>query len=211
MKWLTKEQLEYIKEHPLEPPKDMAERFGCKPDTIYRQQYRIFGKGAIREMKTRLREEREQTIRKMWPTHSSSEIAEVLGVCMMTVASAANRMKLKHDDATVVRIKQKRLHNLRSPESRAKMAETQKRGVRIDKWRIANGMKPIKKRHYNMLPRRIRGAKYRLTCNNNYFVDDSIGDIYALYYDGETKRLPLSREEYYHDRYGLNFVKADDE
>jgi hypothetical protein len=211
MKWLTKEQLEYIKEHPLEPPKDMAEKFGCKADTIYRQQYRIFGQGAIREMKSKLRQERERVICEMWPTHSSSEIAEVLGVGVMTVASTANRLKLKHDDATIVRIKQKRLDNLRSPESRAKMTETQLRGVRIDRWRIANGMKPIKKRHYNMLPVRVRRARYRLTCNNNYFVDDSPGDIYALYYDSQTTRLSPEKEEYYHNRYGLNFIEADDE
>ncbi len=208
---LTKEQLEYIKEHPLEPPKEMAKKFGCKANTIYRQQYRIFGQGAIREMRAQLREKRNQVIRDMWPTHSSSEIAEVLGVCMMTVASAANYMKLKHDDATIVRIEQKRLHNLRSPESRAKMIETLSRGVRVDRWRIANGMKPIRKRHYNMLPQRARRAKYRLTCNNNYFVDDSLGDIYALYYDSQTERLSPAKEEYYHNRYGLNFVEADDE
>lgn len=73
-----------------------------------------------------------------------------------------------------------------------------------------SGIKQKTKRQFKVVPNRCFCARNYLTSRYNYFYDKEIGELLTIFYDKETRRLPVDREKYYFDKYGIQFRSADD-
>lgn len=209
MPHLTEEQIQYIKEHPEESSYGMADKFGCSVQTIYARLHSFHG-DKIFEERRREQERRRNGVKRLYPTHSASEVAKALGMSKHSVNHMAKRMGIKHTDETSERLVREGVALLAKPETIAKRLNKLRRTIRTEQFRIINGEKPKTKRRFKTVSRRSICTRNYLRRMYNYFYDKDYRELLTLFYDGDTKRLPEERERYYSEKYHIKFVQADE-
>lgn len=206
---LTEEQIQYIKEHPGESTYGMADKFGCSVQTIYAWLHSFHGDKPFEERK-RETERKREGIRRLYPTHSASEVAKALGISKQAVNRIAKRMGVRHTDETSERLVREGVALLKKPEIVAKRINTLRRVIRMEQFRIINGVKPKTKRKFKSASHRSLCARNYLRRKYNYFYDKDYGELLTLFYDSDTKRLPEERERHYSEKYHIKFVQSDE-
>lgn len=208
-KVLTEEQKRYIKEHPKESAFAMARKFGCTEGAVY-YWLRAYHGNSFLEMKKKDRERKVEFIRKEYPNTSASEIGNELGITRQAVCRIARRLGVRHTDETVRKLHDKSVSAAHTEEARKRRKESITKTLRVDKFRAMSGMKQKTKRRFKVVPSKCFCARNYLTSRYNYFYDKDIGILLLIFYDKETKRLPIEREKYYSDKYGIQFRNADE-
>ena len=207
----SEEDLKYIREHPSEKISSIAKRLNCGVSAVYYQHRNIFGQKYILARKDEMKKKQE-AIRRLYIDHSAVEIAAILGCSANTVKSCARRLGFHHSEECIMRMRRESAERIVRPDIQKKKMEGIRKRIAKDNFRVLNCGIPFGKKSFACrVPRRVIAARVYLTRNYNYFYDTEYGDYYAIFYDNETRRLPLEREKHYHDKYGLNFMPADTE
>lgn len=98
----------------------------------------------------------------------------------------------------------KRLHNEKIKKSIVRM-------IKKEHLRVRWGLEQKTNRRIDLAPYYIKRIRYRLKKQMNYVTQECRnhrrGDMYAIYYDSETRRSP--REDYYTRTYGFKFIPLD--
>lgn len=203
-RYLTADEIGYIKTHPLDPPSAIARHLDCSVTTVYRHLHRFYGDVPF-VTKEAERERRRNIVREMYPTHSAADVAKVLGVSRSAVTLMAASLGIKHTPETTARLVQANVAAMNRPEAAAKRDASRKRGYLMERFRICNG-EPTKYRyHYTRASKRSIYARKRLVRSHNYYYDKDYGDALTLFYDEQTRRLPPEREQYYMNTYHIKF------
>lgn len=146
-----------------------------------------------------------ESIRRLYPTHSSREIAEKINRTESGIAKVAKRLGLKHDEKTNQRIKNIRrnnLMNIRFPSDwKERLSSSRKKIYRSETRLILMGKAQKTKLRILRIPHKTSKAMSRLKGKCNYFCEDN-NDM-VLYYDSETNRT--ENEQYYTIKYGIKF------
>lgn len=103
---ITDEQKTYIKEHPYESPYAMAKSFGCAVQTVYWWLHRLHG-DSFKDARKEQREKIRESVRKLYPDYSSSEISKELGITKSCVTSIAKSLGVTHTKETEERLRLK--------------------------------------------------------------------------------------------------------
>lgn len=208
-KRLTDTQKQYIKEHPYEPPRAMANKFGCSAQTIYTYLHRFHGNNFLNGKRHEL-EQKRNIIRSLYPTHTASEIASILGITKSSVNRIARRSGVSHTKETNERIFKENVASIMRPDSIKKRITSLKRTIRLERFRILSGMEQKTKIHFSKENNKSLRARNYLRRKYNYFYNKEYGELLTLFYDNETNRLPSKKEQHYSDVYHIKFVQADE-
>lgn len=211
---LSEEQKRYIKENVnYRPRKELARKVGISYNSLLRWVH-IYG-GEIDKDSFETRVELRGKIRELYKTNSASEIASILGLSRASVNGYVNRMHLHREEGeTKERLRKKSERNhmyLHTDDAKKKKAIALKNQIRRDFRNIISGKKPITKRYYCPYPHRTSLALNHLCYKYGYFLPPKEGRTAnpIAYYDKDTKRLSRKREEYYENKYHIEFVCAD--
>lgn len=208
-RYLTEAERCYIKEHPHESPQKMADNFGCSVQTIYYQLHYFFGESFLEEKK-REKEYKNKVVRELYPTHSASEIAKILGVTKSAVSGMAKRLGVAHTEETNNRIARDNIDAMLQDDVITKRVISLRRTLRMEQFRIISGQQQQTKRRLKQASNKSLCARNYLVRKYNYFYDKNFGEILTIFFDSETRRLPLAREQYYSENYHIKFLEADE-
>lgn len=201
-----KEVEDYIVAHINNRPRTkVAKDCGVCMSTLYRI-IRQHG-GELRHDLSTKHENIEETIRKLWPTMTASEIAKATGISRSVVIRWKGRLGVKHSPETESRIKQQRDEKFRLAKltmDRSKMAASWKHTRRMDEWRALGGMKQKTKFKIKVMPNKIYRVMWYLQKKYNYFFEN---DNSVVYFDSVTTRA--KNEKYFIEKYGIRFEEAD--
>lgn len=153
---------------------------------------------------------KEITIRE-YPYSSAGEIAARHGVCSGSVWYWVKKLNLQQTDETKARIWGKTYSHIgrtvkEHPEIWRKSAETRKRTMMMERFRVMSGMPQKTKMRIAMRPTKAYKAIWYLVNMRNYFRDIEVGGRFTLYYDEQTKRS--GKEDYYTKSCGLTFEQV---
>ena len=207
MKRITRKQLEYVRLHVNDRPRvAVARAAGLSMSSLYR---------IVRELGGELRHElashdksMEETVRRLYPAMTASEIGLEYGLCPSTVRSWAHRLGVGHTPETLERIRREQEANRakgRTAEAGRKRAIVWKRRRRMDELRVLSGLPPKTGHRFKKMPLKCYKAIWYYVNYRGYFQVD--GELYNLYYDGQTRRTPF--EERAASKYGIRFLPAD--
>lgn len=208
-RYLSESEQAYIKGHSAESPQTIANKLECSVQTVYNQLHRMYGDSFLEDRQI-IKNQRKTMIKEMYPTHSASEIAAILGITKSAVNNAAKRMGVKHTEETVERILRENISKSQEHDARAKKSKRLRRTIKIDKFRILSGQQPLTKRKFKQANNKELCAKHYLIRRYYYFCDKDFGETLTLFFDKETKRLLPDRERYYSKKYHIKFVHAAD-
>lgn len=155
-------------------------------------------------------EEQKQKIMDLYPTHSASEIGDIIGLNRSRVSAYASKYGIKHTEETWKRIKHERTakgvaaHN---KDSWKKAAEKRHRTYKMELMRLLSGQEKQTKIIVSVLSRKCRRRMIMLCNTFNYFRDEDINKA-VVYYDKETRRSARA-EKYAAEKYGIKFVNAE--
>ncbi len=207
---LTKEQLLYIKEHPYESQTKMARMFGCARPTVCRHLNNFFGNSYIQE-KQRRRDEIYRIVRELYPTHTSVEIAKMTGLTLSQINNVARRAGVRHTADTYERIKAETLARLNSRDVKEKRIRKVRQTYMADKFRAKSGMRQRTRVRFGRNITNAEGCiRKGLVHRYGYVYDREYGDLFALFYNSETKRLPEERERHYSEKYNFKFLPMEE-
>lgn len=208
-RYLSESDKTYIKEHSHESPQILADRLGCSVQTIYYQLHSLFGDSffAKREQE---RAHKNKVVCELYPTHSASEIAKILGVTKSAVSNMARRLGVVHTKETVRRITRNNIDAMLQADVVARRVLSLKRTLRMEQFRIASGELQKTKRRFRQANNKTICARSYLVRKYNYFYDKGFGEILTIFYDSETRRLPQEQEQYYSEKYHIKFLQADE-
>lgn len=206
-KALSLEQKQYIKEHPKESAYEMAKIFGCSEQTVYYWLHKYHG-DAFLEVKKAETEHKHKIVRELYPTHSATEVAKILGISKSAVNNMARRLGVRHTEEANKRILQDNLDKIHQPSVVAKRISSLKVLIKAENRRAELGLPLKTKRKFSTISGRQVCSRSYLVRRYNYIYDKSLGKFLTIFYDEETKRLPLERERYYSEKYGFQFRKA---
>ncbi len=209
MSKLTEEQKAYIKEHKTESPTAMARKIGCAIHTIY-YYLKLYGCNDVIADRKAYREHIRNEIKRLYPDHSATEIASMLGLTRNSISKIAYHYGLKHTLETQERLRLKSIQIARSPEFQKIRADGLRRTLRMERIRLKNGLPQKTKRKFRMVSRKALSARNYLTSAYNYFYDKELGEMLTIFYDSSTKRLPPDKEQHYKDVYHIKFEQADE-
>lgn len=203
---LTKEQLNYLKEHVNDKPrKEVAKKVGVTLHTLYKY-IRLFngdiGNGIDYN-------ELRDSIRKLYVIMTASEIAKKLGLTTRQVQWQASKMKLNHDEVTKMRINAERRKSLDKYWDEEKYTEKgRKMRIKYKKeyLRVLSGMPQMTNLRLRRISPQALNAKMYLRKKYNYFYSD--GEPFVLCYDSQTRRC--KKERHYTDKFGFQFVEGLD-
>lgn len=203
---LTKEQLNYLKEHVNDKPrKEVAKKVGVTLHTLYKY-IRLFngdiGNGIDYN-------ELRDSIRKLYVIMTASEIAKKLGLTTRQVQWQASKMKLNHDEVTKMRINAERRKSLDKYWDEEKYTEKgRKMRIKYKKeyLRVLSGMLQMTNLRLRRISPQALNAKMYLRKKYNYFYSD--GEPFVLCYDSQTRRC--KKERHYTDKFGFQFVEGLD-
>lgn len=150
----------------------------------------------------------EDTIRKLWPIMSASEIAKATGISKSVVICWKNKLGVEHTSETKARLKEQRNEKFRLAKlttDRSKMTEAWKHTRRMDEWRVMGGMKQKTKFRISVIPQRICRVLWYLGKRYNYFYESNMA---VAYFDSQTTRA--KNEDYFTKKYGIRFERADE-
>lgn len=203
-----KEIEDYVIEHTNDRPRTkVAEHCGISMGTMYRIVRR--NGGELRSELTKKRDGIEGQISEMWLTMSASEIAKELGVGKTTVARWARKLGLHHTQDTIKRLQEKatwKLDYARRQLDYKAIHKKRSRTRKMDGWRVMSGLPQQTRFKIKVIPKRVYQTMWTLSNKYNYFFET---DSATLYYDSQTKRRP--NEQYYIDKYGIKFERADED
>lgn len=206
---ITDEQRAYIIAHINDRPRTkVAKDAGISLSAVYRI-VRDVG-GEMRYDLSTKREGIEECVRKHYPTMTAREISVMFGYSKTRVTTWAERLGVRHDDATEERIRQEKLRRLavaRLHTDRKAAAEKRMKKRKYDELRVMSGLKPLTRLKMRTIHPSAYKSRWYLEKRYGYFTVD--GEPYSLYYDSETRRC--RNEAYYTEKYGLKFIKADEE
>lgn len=206
---LSSEQKQYIEEHPTESAFAMAKKFGCTENTVYYWLWRFHGENFLKTKKEN-RANKIETVRRLYPTTSAAVIGEKLGLTRSAVCHIAKRLGVKHTDETIAKLHKKSVEMSHTQEASVRRSASITKTLRMDKFRALSGLKQKTKRKFKTVPNRCFCARNYITKRYNYFYDKNFGSLLTIFYDSETNRLPPDRENYYSDKYGIQFLNADE-
>jgi hypothetical protein len=156
-------------------------------------------------------EEQKQKIIELYPTHSASEIGKIIGLNKSRVNFFASKQGIKHTERTLERLKHERTAKsiaARNKDSWKKAADKRRRTYKMEMLRLLSGQKKQTKIIVSVLPFKCR-RRMTMLCNTfNYFRDEDINKA-VVYYDKETRRSARA-EKYAKEKYGIDFVEADE-
>lgn len=204
---LTSEQKQYIKEHPKESAYAMAKMFGCSEQTVYYWLHKYHG-DAFLEVKKAETERKHKVVRELYPTHSATEVGKILGITRSAVNNMAKRLGVRHTEEAARRMQQENLTKMHQPSVVAKRLKNLKMLIEAESRRAELGLPLKTKRKFSTISGRQVCSRSYLVRQYNYIYDKSLGKFLTIFYDEETKRLPLERERYYSEKYGFQFRKA---
>ena len=156
-------------------------------------------------------EEQKQKIIELYPTHSASEIGKIIGLDKSCINRFANKQGIKHTEKTWERIKHERVvksiaaHNQNSWK---KTVNKRRCIYKMEILRLLSGQEKQTKIIVSVLSRKCRRRMIMLCNTFNYFRDEDINKA-VVYYDKETRRSAKA-EKYAKEKYGINFVEADE-
>lgn len=167
--------------------------------------------------------EKTAIIRERWmagvPTR---EIADEIGIADTNVSARAKRMGLPPRDALVRRLQSEAAKemNARCTNRFGKSVATRRALIKMERFRMLHGLPRQTKLILSDVPKKVRYAMGALVVKYHYFRDRRYP--YTLFYDSETERLSetplrikchndMHCEQYYVERYGITFMKADED
>lgn len=207
-RFLTKEEQNYIIEHCQDSPLTIARYLGCSKNAVYHWLNRYCPN--IVSEREQERERRRNIVKDMYPTHSASEIAKLLGISRHSVLGIAQRLGVQHDATTNIRLKKENVAALLRPEVTAKRIALLRRTIKTEQFRINSGEPQRTKRKFKSVSNKSLCTRNYLVRAYNYFYDKDYGELLTIFYDKETRRLPLDREKYYSEKYHLKFEQGEE-
>lgn len=205
---MTHEQEVYCIEHINDRPRyRIAEKAGISTSTLYRI-IRDNG-GEMRHALSKRNPEIENVVRTMFPTMSGSEIQQQTGFLKGRIEKIARELGVKHTPETLERLKRKTaacITMAHTAEAKSRANRSRLKTIRIERFRVLSGQKQHTKLRIAKTSMRTYKAKWHLQKYYNYFTVDG-DDPYIMIYDDDTRR---ANENFYIDKYGLKFVRADD-
>lgn len=206
-KALSLDQKQYIKEHPKESAFAMAKKFGCSEQTVYYWLHKYHGDSFL-EVKIAEKEYKHKVVRELYPTHSATEVAKILGIGKSAVNNMARRLGVRHTEEAMRRIQQENLAKIHQPNVVEKRTKSLKKLIEAENRRAELGLPLKTKRKFSSISGRQVCSRSYLVRQYNYIYDKSLGKFLTIFYDSETKRLPIEREQHYSEKYGFQFRKA---
>lgn len=206
-KVLTEEQKQYIKEHPKESAFAMAKKFCCSEQSVYYWLHVYHGDSFLK-VKIEEKEHKHKVVREMYPTHSATDIAKLLGITRSAVNNMAKRLGVRHTEETQRKLAEKSIKATNRPEIQEKRIASLRETIRKEQLRVCYGLPQKTKRKFSFTSNRRLCARNYLVRKYNYFYDKEAGSLVTIFYDRETKRLSPDKEKYYSDKYGLLFRQA---
>lgn len=153
----------------------------------------------------------KQQIIELFPTFSGAEIGRRIGLSRNYVNTFAKYMGIKHTPETWERIKRQRViasFEAHTKASREKATAKRKRTYKREMLRLLGGQKKETNITISILSHKCR-RRMTMLCNMyNYFRDHDINKA-VVYYDKET-RCNDAAENFAHQRYGIEFIQADE-
>lgn len=155
-------------------------------------------------------------IRREYTKKSGKEIADGCLIKASTVRRVVERLGLKHDEATIERLKRKCHRNLLNINvDKAAYCEAVRRGVRrarrIHRIKLSIGSESPYHYQEKTITNRAYKAKFGLRKNFGYLYDDN--EPYTMRYDEHTRRIVARRtfnEAYYEEKYKFTFKAIHD-
>lgn len=154
---------------------------------------------------------REALVRELYPDHTNSEVAALIGMKPVSVATISQRLGLKHTAECEARIREKAIANLQkanTAEAKAKQKVSLARHRRSEMRRILQGLPQETGIRIRTVPLKTEQTICRLRYKGYRSVP---GDPYTLLYDDATQRVLPGRgrwkctEEYYTKKMGIKF------
>lgn len=211
----TREQTEYVIANiGILRPSEICRRTGMRQNVVHEIIRRH--KAGLPQSYIRFEEAQRKRdyIAQNWGNKSVREIANDLRFSSSLTLDIACSMGLitpEERDAEKENFRRCKFDALSSESLLKKKAETIKKKYRMERFRMMSGLPQETKWRVSLIPKRIRGAMWRIVRKYNYFKPDT--DTCTLYYDSQTKRLPNDykyNEEYYIKKYGIEFVEGED-
>ena len=204
---VTEQQKQYIKEHPKESAFAMAKKLGCSAQSVYYYLHLYHGNGFL-EVKKKEKEYKHKVVMELYPTHSATEIGKILGVTKAAVNNMARKLGVKHNEDVQNALLRKYIEMSHQKDVQERRVATLKETIRKDKIRAMYGLPQKTKRKFRTVPNRFLSIRCYLIRAYNYFYDKDYGELLTIFYDEETKRLPVEREKYYEEKYGIKILQS---
>lgn len=208
MRKTEQEKIDFIKEHANDRPRNkLAQRAGVSVTVLYETLHKIGCEFQQKEFIPKPDTNRDKAIAELYPYHSITEIADILGCPTSTIGHAVRRLKLSHTPKTIQRLQEKVKENLKKAQelsAREKRAKSWKKTRRMEKLRVVSCIPQQTKFKFAQMPQKAYSSKYRLIRQHGYFAFE--GEPYIIGYDKNTHRID---EEYYKNKYG--FIFEEDE
>ena len=146
----------------------------------------------------------------LYPTHSASEIGDIIGLNSSSVNAYASKYGIKHTEEAWKRIK----HDVamkgvaaHKAKSWQRAADKRRRTYKMEMLRLLSGQEKQTKIIISVLSYKCRRRMIMLCNTFNYFRDEDINKA-VVYYDKETRRSARA-EKYAAEKYGIKFVNAE--
>lgn len=188
------------------PRRKVAEEIGVSLGTLYR----IIKKhgGEMRYDLSTRHSDIEDTVRRLWPTMSASEISKATGISKSVILRWHQILKVAHTPETVERLEKERKERFavaKQSFDQVKKAEKWRHTYRMEQWRVLSGMKQKTGFRIKVIPNNTYRVMWYLANKYDYFFERGRA---VLYYDSQTRRA--RNEGYFIDKYHLRFEQADD-
>ena len=201
---LSIDAIAYIRAHGNMTRGELAKMFGVSPYAIsYWRNMKKEPSGY-----TCYTEDFRQRAMELYVTHSAQEVADMMGTKQTTVSHWAQRRGVRHDAATIKRLRQKASNERKRVMTKEIYASSQikrSRTYRMERFRLLSGEGQKTNIRICLVPKRIAHAMYNACYRRNYFRMGSVTP--TLYYDEQTHRSEQC-EALLTKRYGIKFVSA---
>ena len=175
-KKINEDVIRFVLEHINDRPRTLvASAVGISMASMYKIVHQF--NGEINPNHNRSKGEIIERMKELYPTHSATECAKILGVCKSTAMRWAHRLGLSHNAETEQRITRQRnetLDRCRANIDFTKRAKTWKRRRKMDEIRVLSGQEQKTKFKIKFLPRRLYLAMYYLSRKYGYTVIDDL-------------------------------------
>lgn len=207
---ITEEQYDYILAHINDRPRTRVSRdAGVSMATVYKI-VRMHG-GEMRYDLCRKHNGIEKVVRCYYPTMTAREISERFGFSRTRITAWARKLGVKHDEECNERIRKLCITKLSSGRDKIDYKAAHKeweKKRKYDEIRRMSGMRQVTGfRFSKYTTQQQRQTIWRMVNKRNYFQVE--GELFTLYYDGETRRTRY--EDRLAKRHRLKFLPADND
>ena len=205
---MEKEKITYIKEHIDERPRRMlARKVNISVTALYRILHELGYESGNYAFTPKPNAKRDKQITELYPTHTASEIAQIINCDEATIYKAAKRLHLSHTKDTLERANKKRLSNLsksREKDVADKRIRSRRKTQRLERFRYISGIPQRTRLKFSKMPKKHYMAKYNIIRKYGYFAYED--NPFVIGFDSNTKR---TNEQYYIDKYGFKFEEEN--